>query len=250
MKLALITGGGRGIGLGISQILSEDGINLVICGTRPEKDLSQRISELSASGIEVVYIQCDITDKKARSRMLSVVDEKFGKLDFLINNAGIAPPERKDILEAGEDSFDKVLAVNLKAPYFLSQEVSNYMISKSIKGSIINITSVSSELASVNRGEYCISKAGLSMMTKLFATRLAEYGINVFEIMPGIIKTDMTRSVTEKYDEMIATGLTLTKRWGLPEDVGKAVSAICRGDFPYSSGSVFMVDGGLTVGRL
>jgi NAD(P)-dependent dehydrogenase (short-subunit alcohol dehydrogenase family) len=176
-------------------------------------------------------------------------------LNVLVNNAGVAPKERKDILDASEESFEYILKTNLQGPYFLTQAVANWMISQkeadaSYQGSIINISSMSSTVASVNRGEYCISKAGISMASLLFASRLGEFDIPVYEVRPGVIATDMTAFVQEKYDRLIEGGLTVQKRWGTPEDIGKAVAALSRGDFPYSSGSVIMVDGGLTIPRL
>jgi Dehydrogenases with different specificities (related to short-chain alcohol dehydrogenases) len=179
----------------------------------------------------------------------------LGALHILVNNAGIAPRERKDILEATEESFKEVLTTNLQGPYFLTQSVANYMIEQqkndpSFKGAIINVSSISATVASVNRGEYCIAKAGVAMATQLFAARLGEYNIPVYEIRPGVIKTDMTAGVSEKYDKLIAGGLMIQSRWGLPEDVGKAVAALALGYFPYSTGQVIMVDGGMSVPRL
>jgi NAD(P)-dependent dehydrogenase (short-subunit alcohol dehydrogenase family) len=186
--------------------------------------------------------------------MLDEIETEFGRLNILINNAGIAPRERKDILEASEESFAELIQTNLQGPYFLTQAVANRMIKQSrendFSGCIVNISSISAVVASVNRGEYCISKAGISMATQLFATRLAEFGIPVYEVRPGIIKTDMTAGVTEKYDRLIGEGLTLQKRWGTPEDVGNAVLALVSGLMPYSTGQVIMVDGGMTVRRL
>lgn len=250
MKTALITGGSRGIGWGISLHLAKENYNIIFCGRRAQEEVTEQVDLLEQQGVGVLYRQCDISDKESRMAMIEEADKKFGKIDVLINNAGVAPEERKDLLEASEESFDKLISINLKGPYFLSQAVANYMLSKKTEGIIINITSISSSIASVNRGEYCVSKAGLSMMTKLFATRLAEHNINVYEIQPGIIETDMTKGVKAKYDDLIDKGLTLNKRWGQPEDIAKAVSALCRGDFPYSTGNIFMIDGGLTVGRL
>jgi NAD(P)-dependent dehydrogenase (short-subunit alcohol dehydrogenase family) len=172
-----------------------------------------------------------------------------------VNNAGIAPPRRDDILEATEESFDRVFDVNLKGPYFLTQAVARWMMVQrqsdaAFEGCIVNISSVSAELASVNRGDYCMARAGTSMATKLWAVRLAEYGIRVYEIRPGVIATDMTAGVKEKYDRMIAEGLTLQPRWGQPDDVGRAVAALARNELPYSTGQVINVDGGMMIGRL
>jgi NAD(P)-dependent dehydrogenase (short-subunit alcohol dehydrogenase family) len=255
MKVALITGGSRGIGLGIARSLAAEGYNLAINGMRDEPEVSGVLAELRAHGVEVIYCQGDIGDARARRQMVGKVEDKFGQLNILVNNAGVAPKVRMDLLETTEESFDYVLKTNLAGAFFLTQNVANYMIRQREASAdafycIINITSISSTVASVNRGEYCIAKAGLSMVTSLFATRLGEYDIPVYEIQPGVIRTDMTSAVAEKYDKMIAEGLTLQKRWGEPADVGRAVAALARGDFPYSTGQVFMVDGGLTVARL
>jgi 3-oxoacyl-[acyl-carrier protein] reductase len=254
-EVALITGSSRGIGLGIAQQLADAGYNLVINGVRPRDAVAETIAELENRGAEVVYCQADISLKGDRDRMLSEIKRHYKRLDVLVNNAGIAPRERRDILEATEESFEELMQTNLQGPYFLTQAVANWMISQkqndaTFSGCIINITSVSATLASVNRGEYCIAKAGLSMATQLFASRLGEFNIPVFEIRPGIIRTDMTAAVTSKYDKLLEEGLTIFRRWGTPEDVGKAVLALVKNLFPYSTGQVIMVDGGITVGRL
>ena len=254
-KVALITGGSRGIGLGIAQKMAEAGFDLAINGMRAESEVSEVISNLKNIGNDVIYCQGDISKKEDRTVVLNKIKKHFGNLNVLINNAGVAPKERKDLLEATEESFDYLISTNLKGPYFLTQSVANWMVdlklaNSDFEGSIINVSSISASVASINRGEYCISKAGVSMATQLFAVRLAEYEIPVFEVRPGIIKTDMTEKVSQKYDELIENGLCLTKRWGLPEDVGKTVTAIANGNFLYSTGQVFVVDGGLTVSRL
>jgi NAD(P)-dependent dehydrogenase (short-subunit alcohol dehydrogenase family) len=255
MKVALITGGSRGIGLGIAKCLAAEGWHLAINGVRDESAVSEVLAELKSAGVDITYCQGDISDTESRQRMVQAVQDRFGRLNMLVNNAGVAPRVRKDILETTEESFDYVLSTNLAGTFFLTQNVANYMIRQRAQEKddlfcIINITSISSQVASINRGEYCIAKAGLSMVTRLFATRLAEYDIPVYEIQPGVIRTDMTSAVTEKYDKMIEGGLTLQKRWGNPVDVGKVVAALARGDFPYSTGQVSMVDGGLTIPRL
>lgn len=254
-KVALITGGSRGIGLGIAQKMAEAGFDLAINGMRNESDVVEVLESLKKLGTDVIYCQGDISKKEDRNGILEKIQNHFGKLNVLINNAGVAPKERKDLLEATEESFDYLISTNLKGPYFLTQSVANWMVELKIQhsnfeGSIINVSSISATVASVNRGEYCISKAGVSMATQLFAVRLAEFDIPVFEVRPGIIKTDMTEKVSQKYDDLIEKGLCLTKRWGLPEDVGKTVTAIAQGNFMYSTGQVFVVDGGLTVARL
>jgi len=253
-RVALITGGSRGIGRGIAKELAQNNFDLAINGTRAEDEVKNVLHELKSFGIDVIYCRGNISSPDDRKNILQGVKDHFGKLQVLVNNAGIAPKERKDVLEATEESFDDVLSVNLKGPYFLMQHAANWMIAQKknddeFKGCIVNITSVSATAASVNRGEYCISKAGLSMGTQLFAVRLGEFDIPVFEVQPGIIHSDMTSAVKEKYDKMIEAGLCLQKRWGEPEDVGKVVVSLAKGDFMYSTGQIFMVDGGLTVSR-
>jgi 3-oxoacyl-[acyl-carrier protein] reductase len=254
-RVAFITGGSRGIGLGIAKQLAENGFSIAINGVRPAADVSDAIEDLKKTGAEVLYCQGNISSHEDRNKIVKEVKDHYHRLHVLVNNAGIAPRERADILMASEKSFDEVLGINLKGTYFLTQEVANWMIEQkradtTFSGSIINITSISATVASVNRGEYCISKAALSMVTQLFATRLGEFDIPVYEVRPGIISTDMTAGVKEKYDTLIEKGLCLQKRWGQPEDVGKAVNALAQGNFTYSTGQVIMVDGGLTVPRL
>jgi NAD(P)-dependent dehydrogenase (short-subunit alcohol dehydrogenase family) len=255
MKVALITGGSRGIGFGIARRLAEKGFDLAINGMRPAAAVQDAILELRAYGREVLYCEADIADSDQRRQLIQDVTEHYGSLHVLVNNAGVAPKDRKDILEATEESFDTVLGTNLKGTYFLTQAAANWMIAQqqadgSFSGCIINISSISATVASVNRGEYCIAKAGLSMATQLFAVRLGAYNIPVYEVRPGVIATDMTAGVKEKYDRLIANGLCVQSRWGYPDDVGKAVAALAGGDFPYSTGQVIMVDGGLTLPRL
>jgi NAD(P)-dependent dehydrogenase (short-subunit alcohol dehydrogenase family) len=254
-KIAFITGGSRGIGFGIALELAKAGFNLAINGMRPEEAVQSAIQELEAIGAKVLYCQGDIASKAARSSMLEKIKNHYGSLHVLVNNAGVAPKERKDILEASEESFEYLMATNLQGPYFLTQAAANWMIAqkqedKNFKACIINISSISATVASVNRGEYCVAKAGLSMATQLFASRLGEFNIPVYEVRPGIIHTDMTAGVTEKYDKLIAEGLCVQKRWGEASDVAKAVLALAQGYFPYSTGQVIMVDGGLTLSRL
>lgn len=254
-KVALITGGSRGIGLGIAIELAKNGFDLAINGVRPATDVVDIVHKLKEFGNEVIYCQANISSTADRQQLLSQIEDHFGKIHVLVNNAGIAPKERKDILEATEESFDKVLFTNLKGPYFLTQAIANRMIfhkkqDDQFTGCIINISSVSATVASVNRGEYCISKAGISMATQLFAARLGEYNIPVFEVRPGVIRTDMTTGVQEKYNKLMEEGLFVQKRWGEPADVGKVVSALSKGDFMYSTGQVILVDGGMTIPRL
>lgn len=256
MKNVLVTGGGRGIGAGIVDALAAESWNVAFCGrTEPEK-MQARCAEIEAKyNVRALYVQCDVSDRDDRAAMFDKVLAEFGELNALVNNAGVAPLERADILNATEESYDRVMNINLKGPYFLTQLVANYMVKQKtanpdFNAAIINVCSVSATVASVSRGEYCLSKAGVAMATMLWAVRLAEYDIPVFEIRPGIIKSDMTAAVTAKYDKLIAEGLTLQPRWGLPEDVGKAAAAFLRGDFPYSTGQSVNVGGGMELGRL
>ncbi|MEM7657061.1 MAG: 3-ketoacyl-ACP reductase [Bacteroidota bacterium] len=253
-RKALITGGSRGIGLGIAHGLAKAGFDIAINGVRSADRVTETLAELQQHGTQVLYCQGDISQAIDRDRMLSQLKAEFGALHVLVNNAGVAPKERNDILKASEESYDWVMDVNLKGPYFLSQAIANWMVDQKTgdaewEGSIINISSISATVVSVNRGEYCLSKAAMSMMTQLFAARLGEYDIPVMEVRPGLTATDMTSGVKEKYDKMIADGLTVAPRWGYPDDTAKVVVALASG-FPYSTGSVIMTDGGLTIPRL
>jgi 3-oxoacyl-[acyl-carrier protein] reductase len=253
-RVALVTGGSRGIGYGVAQELAKSGFDVVINGRREQSDVADAIKGLEQLGAKVLYCKCDVASRADHASMLASIKSTFGRLDVLVNNA-VAPDVRADILEAGEESFDRLIKINLRGPYFLTQAAANWMIEQrkadaTFKGVIVNVSSVSATVASVNRGDYCISKAGVAMATQLWAVRLAEFGIDVFEVRPGIIATDMTSGVTEKYDKLIAGGLTLDKRWGTPQDVGKAVTVLARGDLSYATGQVLMVDGGLTNQRL
>jgi NAD(P)-dependent dehydrogenase (short-subunit alcohol dehydrogenase family) len=254
-RVALITGGSRGIGFGIAKHLAENGFDIAVNGVREEKDVANVLQELRNTKGDVLYCQGDVSLTEDRKKIIEQVKKHFGKLHVLVNNAGVAPKERKDLLETSEESFDRLIATNLKSSYFLSQWVANWMVEQkkmdaAFNGCIINVSSISATVASVNRGEYCVSKAGLSMVTQLFAVRLGEFDIPVYEVRPGVIDTDMTSAVKEKYDKVIDEGLTVQKRWGYPDDVGKAVSALALGGFPYSTGQVIVVDGGLTLSRL
>ena len=254
-NVALITGGSRGIGFGIARQLAMADMDLVICGRRTEEECQAHLDQLRKLGATVLYCVCDISDSESREKMLATVKNKFDRLNVLVNNAGVAPKVRADILEATEDSFEWVLKVNLQGPYFLTQSVANWMIEQkkadpSTTGCIINISSISATTASPSRGEYCISKAGISMANKLWSVRLAEFDIPVYEIRPGIIETDMTSGVKAKYDKLIAEGLLLQPRWGRPEDVGKAAVMLACGYLPYSTGQVITVDGGFNIEHL
>lgn len=254
-RVALVTGGTRGIGLGIARCLAREGYALALNGVRPAESVAGVLQELREQGVPVQYFSADISQPEERHRLVETVHEQFGQLHVLVNNAGVAPAVRADLLEATEESFERLLRINLQAPYFLTQAVARWMIEQKradahYRACIVFITSISATVASVNRGEYCVSKAGLSMAAQLWAVRLAEYDIPVYEVRPGIIHTDMTAPVRERYDRLIAEGLTLQPRWGTPEDVGKAVAMLVRGELPYSTGAVILIDGGLTVARL
>ena len=254
-NVALITGGTRGIGLGISMALAAEGFDLAVNGLREESEVQEVLDELSGAGYEVLYCRGNLGDPGERNKIWKQALDHFGKVNLLVNNAGKAPRKRNDILDTDEESYREVMDVNLVGPFFLTQLAAKHMVEKKqtdpeFSASIVNISSVSATLASTNRGEYCISKAGMSMMTQLFAVRLGEYDIPVFEVRPGVIRTDMTAAVSEKYDRLIAEGLTLQKRWGEPEDVGRVVASLAKGDLAYSTGQVIQVDGGMTIGRL
>jgi NAD(P)-dependent dehydrogenase (short-subunit alcohol dehydrogenase family) len=254
-KVALVTGGARGIGLGIATRLAQDGFSLAISGRRAAEETQEALDRIREHGVEAIYVQADVADGAARAWLLKEIEERWGRLDALVNNAGIAPQVRADILEAREEHFDEVMATNLKGPYFLTQAVAAWMIRQGTSvgaahRAIINIGSVSATMASVNRGEYCLSKAGVAMATRLWAARLAEHQIGVYEVRPGIIESDMTAGVRAKYDAMIDAGLLVEKRWGTAADVASAVSVLARGELPYATGAVIIVDGGLTLARL
>jgi 3-oxoacyl-[acyl-carrier protein] reductase len=254
-QVALITGSGRGIGFGIARSLAADGCDIVVCDVHEEAAVQETLAELKKLGAKTLYCRADVTDAKAREKMLADIKKTFGHLNVLVNNAGVAPKVRADLLEATEESFDRVMTINLKGPYFLTQAVARWMVEQkkadaAFKGCIVNISSISATVASTGRGEYCLSKAGVSMATKLWAARMGEFGIPVYEIRPGIIQTDMTSTVKDRYDKLIANGLLVQPRWGLPEDIGKAAASLVRGDLAYSTGQVIMVDGGYSVERL
>jgi NAD(P)-dependent dehydrogenase (short-subunit alcohol dehydrogenase family) len=247
---ALVTGASRGIGRGVALALAGAGHDVVVNYARNADAALQVATEVEALGGRALPVRADISVAADRRRLVDEAIEGFGRIDLLVNNAGIAPDVRTDILDAGEESFDRLMAVNLKGPYFLTQLVARSMIEQLARGvtadpKIVIVSSVSAYAASVNRGDYCIAKAGLAMVASLYAARLAEHGINVYEIRPGIIETDMTGAVREKYDRMILReGLTPIRRWGQPADVGRAVAAIAAGALPFSTGQVIDVDGG------
>ena len=264
-KVALITGGSRGIGFGIAEKLAAEQWDLVINGVREESAVTEPLAKLRAYGVRVGYARGDIGSTEGRAaikqatdafcRSLLAGDGGTPSINLLVNNAGVAPKVRADLLETSEDSYDHVMDTNLRGVFFLTQAFARDMVAAkqadpTFNAAIITITSISATVVSINRGEYCIAKAGLSMLSQLFATRLGSEGIPVYEVRPGVIKTDMTAGVTEKYDKLIAGGLNIQPRWGYPEDVGKAVVSLARGDLPFSTGQVVMVDGGLTIPRI
>ena len=252
-KLALVTGARRGIGLGIAKALAEDGYFVVLSAA--SKSAEEALSAVRVLG-PCAYSPCDISDEAQRQHLIDSILANYGRLDVLVNNAGVAPAQRLDILETTDENFSRVLDVNLKGTFFLCQKGANAMIalqSSGIEGyspRIVNIGSISAYTASVNRGEYCISKAGIAMVTQLFAARLAEFGIPVFEVRPGIIDTDMISTVKGKYDRLIDDGLLPTKRLGDPADVAACVRAVCSGLLDYGTGQVLNADGGFHLRRL
>lgn len=253
--IALITGGTRGIGLGIARALAAEGWALALNGRRPPSEVAAVIADLERHGNDVSYHVADIASAAERATLVDTVRSRYGALNALVNNAGRAPRVRQDLLDATEESFEEVLRTNLQGPYFLAQAFARDMVARrqtdpAFRASIVFVTSVSSEMASPNRGEYCVSKAGLSMAARLFAVRLAESGIPVFDVRPGVIATDMTAGVRATYDERIADGLVPERRWGTIDDVGRAVAALVRGDLPYATGTVVHIDGGLSLPRL
>jgi 3-oxoacyl-[acyl-carrier protein] reductase len=252
---ALVTGGTRGIGLGIARALARDGWNLVLCGVRADADVAPALEELRAGGFSVSYDVVDISSRGERTRFVQALQSRHGALHAVINNAGRAPRHRADVLDAGEESFEELIRTNLQGPYFLTQALAREQVTRrqadpAFAATIVFITSVSAAMASTNRGDYCISKAGLSMAARLFAARLAGHAIPVYEVRPGIVDTDMTAAVREAYDRRIADGLVPERRWGTPDDVGRVVAALVRGDAPYATGTIVNVDGGLSLPRL
>lgn len=257
-KTALVTGASRGIGRGIALELARAKCRVAINYAGNADAAAEALALVRAAGGDGFIVQGDVAVASDRERLVGETLKNFGRIDLLVNNAGVAPKVRADLLDAGEESFDRLYAINLKGPFFLSQLVAKQMLkqepdAEGFRGRLVNITSISVYTASINRGDYCMVKAGLAMMTKLFADRLANDGINVYEIRPGVIATDMTGGVKEKYDKLILEnerGITPIRRWGKPEDVGRAVRAIVEDRFPFSTGAVFDVDGGFHLQRL
>lgn len=254
-QIALVTGGSRGIGRAVTLGLAGAGFGVAV-GYARSSEAAQEVVELAqAKRVPAAAFGADVGDSEQRGALVEAVLREFGRIDILVNNAGVAPLSRDDLLTAQEDSFDRLMRINLKAPFFLTQQVARQMIDlmkrdPQVRPKIINIGSVSAYAASTNRGEYCISKAGLSMVTKLFAARLAEHGILVYEIRGGIIATDMTSAVKERYDALIEGGLTPIRRWGTPDDVSRAVVALASGTLPFSTGEVINIDGGFHLRQL
>ncbi len=254
-KVALVTGGSRGIGLGIAKALAKEGFDLAINGVREESQVGKTMEELRSFGVRVEYIQGNIASREDRASIVKGLREKFGEIHVLINNAGVAPRTRCDVFEISEEDYDVLIEINQKGTFFLTQEIAKWMAelkqsNTSSDLSIVNITSVSAEIASVMRGAYCMSKSALSMMSTVFAIKMAEFGIPVYEIRPGVIETDMIEAVRETYHSNVKSGMTLEPRMGQPEDIGKVVAALVRGDLPYSTGQIISVDGGMNIKRM
>lgn len=251
---AIVTGGSRGIGLAIALELGRHGYDIAIVATRSEEAYPDSVSALREAGVDYVWYAADLGDSVQRQAVLQKIFVRHEHIGVLVNNAGVAPRQRADLLEMTEESFDYVVNINTKANMFITQAVAKQMmknpLTQSKRGTIINISSCSATVSSVNRGEYCVSKAGIAMLTTLYADRLAGEAIFVYEIRPGVIRTDMTATVESKYDELIAEGVFPIARWGLAEDVAKAVRAYCSDDFNYSTGNYIDVDGGFHIRRL
>jgi len=252
-KTAIITGSSRGIGYAIAKELGQDGYNIVIVATGEQSKYTDNLKWFDESGIDYIYVRANIAKAEDRQKIVDQAVAHFGGIHVLINNAGVAPLVRADILEMTEESYDRVLTINTKAAMFLTQKVALQMIQQPMgkkRGTIINVASMSSTVSSVSRGEYCISKAGMSMLTTLYADRLAAENILVHEVRPGVIATDMTKGVHDKYDKMIQEGIFPIKRWGMPEDVAGVISLLCSDKMTYSTGNHIDVDGGFHIRRL
>jgi NAD(P)-dependent dehydrogenase (short-subunit alcohol dehydrogenase family) len=249
--VALVTGGSRGIGRGICLALARHGYAVAVnyAGNEAAARETQRL--IGPHG-DTLLCRADVGSAADRERLVDEVLAHWGQIDVLVNNAGITSVDRRDILEATQESWNRVLDVNLKGPFFLTQRVAREMLRRLpdlVRPAIVNITSLSAYSVSTNRGDYCVSKSGLSMVTKLFALRLAEHGIRVFEVRPGVIDTDMTAAARERYTQLIAEGLAPIRRWGTAADVGQAVAALASGAIPFSTGDVLHIDGGFHIRR-
>ena len=248
-KTAIVTGGAGGIGFGTAQQLVADGFNVAIFDIKDESSVREKIVQLNDAGSDTMYFCGNIACKDDCCTFVEKVKEKYRKIDVLVNNSGVAPKVRADILDTSEESLDFVFGINIKGTFFMTQAVAKQMIEQN-DGIIVNVSSISAYTSSVNRPEYCMSKSAVSMMTVLFADRLAAHGIRVYEVRPGVIRTDMTSTVIEKYDRMISDGVFPIERWGYPEDVAKAIVAFASGAFPYSTGEVINVDGGFHLRKI
>lgn len=253
-KIAIVTGGCRGIGLAISKRLARDGYQVVTAGRKGVQDVKDALTSIASEGLSPLYVQADVSLSDDRKRILSQTIKEFGRVDLLVNNAGVAPRERKNILEMSEESWDYVIDTNTKSNMFMTQLVANAMLEQDViynkRGTIINISSCSAEVSSPNRAEYCVSKAGISMLTKLYADALAPYGVYVHEIRPGVIHSDMTECVEEKYSRLIEDGVFLIARWGEGADVASAVSVFASDELLYTTGNYIDVDGGFHIRSL
>ena len=252
---AIVTGASRGIGRAIAEALGQLGFGVAVNYSSNEQAARQTVELVEKGPGKALAVQANVAEASDRQRLVEAALREFGRIDVLVNNAGITSPGRRDLLEATEENWDRVFAVNLKGPFFLAQQVAREMIrlidaEQVPQGTIINVSSISALAVSTNRADYCITKAAMGMMTELFATRLAEHGIQVFEICPGVIETDMTGPVKAKYDRLLQEGLAPIRRWGKPSDVGRAVAALVSGYFPYTTGQRFYIDGGLHIRRL
>ena len=255
-KIAFVTGSARGIGYATARLLAENGYHAVLSDILPAEKGGDVVKKLREAGLSCEYIPCDISKTDARERAFSAIQTEHGRLDVIVNNAGVAPLVRADLLDTGEESFDRVLGINLRGTFFMCQKAANMMIAFKEKGledyspRIVNIGSMSAYTSSPNRPEYCISKAGIGMVTKLFGDRLAEYGIPVFEVRPGIVQTEMTSTVHEKYEKLIDGGVTPIRRFGQPEDIARTVLAACGGLLDFTTAQVLNADGGFHLRRL
>jgi NAD(P)-dependent dehydrogenase (short-subunit alcohol dehydrogenase family) len=251
-RVALVTGGRRGIGLAVAERLAANGFDVAITGTRDDDIAAAAVAKLTAHGVEGAFVASDVGDVADHARVLAKVETALGPVDVLVSNAGIGPPTRLDLMETTPANFDAVIGVNLRGTFFLAQAMAKRMIARGTDGrrALIFISSCSAEMVSVSRIEYCISKAGLAMAVEGFAARLAADGIAVFEVRPGIIRTDLTAGVAAKYDALIEAGLVPAKRWGEPADVAAAVAALAGGDLAFATGTVVDVGGGLSISRL
>ena len=253
-QTAIVTGGSRGIGFAIAKQLGQDGFNIVIMDMNDQSAYQDNLDQLTAQGTEYLYLKGNICDAGDRQRLIDETVAKFSGIHVLVNNAGVSPKVRADLLEMSEESFDRVVGINTKGNMFMTQAVAKQMLKQDYigrkRGTIVNISSCSAVVSSISRGEYCVSKAGVSMLTTMYADRLAPEGILVHEVRPGVIATDMTATVKEKYDKMFADGLFPIARWGTPEDIAGVVSAFCSDKFTYTTGNYVDVDGGFHIQRL